>query len=96
MTSAQEWGQIPDPSEVEAMFYETLAEAQDVFGPRDSKWENFCIRYHSDVGRPRTDPGSSGTVTVWLNPGRSRIGYRFEVAHEVVHCLNPVRAYETT
>ena len=78
------------------MFHETLAEAEMVFGPRDPKWESFCIRYHSEAERPRIDPCDSGIVAVWLNPDRSRIGYRFEIAHEVVHCLNPISASEAT
>ena len=96
MTDNAEWGQIPDYAEVDAMFHEVLVEAEAHFGPRNPRWKNVIVRFNATVSEPRTDNDGDSTITVWLNPGRSRIGYCYEAAHEAVHCLNPVTLHEST
>ncbi len=96
MTGRPEWGQIPDYAEVETLFHEALAEAEALLGPRSPKWQNVVVKFNAIVSQPRTDNDGNSTITVWLNPDRSWVGYCFEAAHEAVHCLNPVRLHDST
>ena len=95
MTDVHAWNLIPDPLEVETTFFELLAAAESSLGPRDCKWQHIHVEFHDAVSQPRTDNDGISTITVLLNPSRSRIGYCYEAAHEAVHCINPVAARDS-
>ena len=81
-------GSIPGFSSIERIFWDCLAKAENIFGPRAVGYE-YTVKLRQSEGPPETINHGQGQVSVWLNPERSWVGYYYEAAHEAVHCLNP-------
>ena len=79
---------IPGWPTIQLIFWRSLAEAEHTFGPRAAGWA-FTVRLRQSPPYPETINDGQNQVVVWLTSGRSWVGYYFEAAHEVIHCLNP-------
>lgn len=80
---------IPDCHEVKLIFWDCFRRAEHAFGPREPGWE-YTVKLRESPQYPETTNDAHSRVTVWLTTKRSWVGYYFEAAHEVVHCLNPI------
>ena len=79
---------IPSWPEIVDIFEDCFARAEHTFGPREPGY-HYSLRLREYPPYPQTINLGNCQILVWLTEDRSWIGYYFEAAHEVIHCLNP-------
>ncbi len=87
-------GAVPPEDETRATVDYCLAAAGEAFGGLEAGWD-YEVELRAKPDNPETVVVGPGKVRIYLNVGRSRVGYVFEAGHEAVHCLNPCNYGET-